>query len=232
MLSDEYPIILEKPIYLPNSAWHMHIPFAFFIVSLLRPTRIMELGVYTGCSFLAFLQAVNKEGLECLVHGVDTFMGDPHSGSIESNAFGEVIQRAHELGKVNETWEISVADFSKDGSYEHKAMHYGIGILHIDGHHSYESVKEAFDRNHFGYDVVIFHDTQEDGEGWGVGEFFNEIKDTRGYGHYEFKFGHGLGIVAIKENLPTKFYDFLKKANESNEYEELFYALGASIGEI
>ena len=59
----EYPICFEDPLLIDNiSAWVEHIPFGLFIVDLLRPKTIVELGTHSGVSYSAFCQAVKKWG--------------------------------------------------------------------------------------------------------------------------------------------------------------------------
>ena len=78
----EHPIIFEEPLKLDgNNTWVQHIPFAFFLVSLLKPKRIVELGVHTGESFFAFCQAVKLLGLNSKCYGIDSWEGDPHTGT-------------------------------------------------------------------------------------------------------------------------------------------------------
>src|SRR4051794_21305918 len=48
----EYPARLVEP-----SAWLGHVPFALWLVAAIRPRIIVELGVHTGNSYCAFLQA-------------------------------------------------------------------------------------------------------------------------------------------------------------------------------
>src|SRR5262245_56230090 len=65
-------------------AWIGHIPFAFWIVAALRPSIIVELGVHSGNSYCAFLQAVASLQLRAQCFGIDHWRGDDQSG-----AYGE-----------------------------------------------------------------------------------------------------------------------------------------------
>ncbi len=60
MITSKHPIIFDMPkrVLLDSSLWVMHTPFAFFLISILKPKVVVELGVYKGQSFTAFCQAV------------------------------------------------------------------------------------------------------------------------------------------------------------------------------
>lgn len=61
----EYPIIFTFPRRLTRfSAWQEHIPFAMFLVEVLKPRVIVELGTHYGDSYCAFCQAVQEVASE------------------------------------------------------------------------------------------------------------------------------------------------------------------------
>ncbi|CAB4242813.1 protein of unknown function [Methylacidimicrobium sp. AP8] len=52
----DHPIVFAQPARWSRvAAWHLHVPFAFLLVDLLRPRRVVELGVHYGDSYCAFL---------------------------------------------------------------------------------------------------------------------------------------------------------------------------------
>jgi len=59
------PSSLWQPEFRARSAWTEHAPFAFWLVSVLRPRRIVELGTFRGYSYFAFCQAVAALDLDC-----------------------------------------------------------------------------------------------------------------------------------------------------------------------
>jgi hypothetical protein len=77
----DHPISFATPNRLTAvSAWHQHIPFAMFLVSVLKPSLIVELGTHSGDSYCVFCQAVKGLALETRCFAIDTWKGDEHSG--------------------------------------------------------------------------------------------------------------------------------------------------------
>lgn len=73
--------------YIERSAWSGHIPFAFWLMEAMQPRTFVELGVHTGVSYLAFLQAVAHLNLDISATGIDTWQGDAHSGYYSNEVF-------------------------------------------------------------------------------------------------------------------------------------------------
>ena len=211
--------LLEKksffwtPGYLEISAWIEHIPFAFWIVELLRPKVMVELGVHIGTSYFSFCQAVKILNIDATCYGVDTWKGDEHSGFYEEEVFGKVTgHNAQEYSRfstlIRSTFD-EAKDYFIDGS---------IDLLHIDGLHTYEAVKHDFENwlPKLTTDaLVLFHDINVRERNFGVFKLWEELKQQ--YRHFQFDFGHGLGILAISE-VAQEEISVLLKANKAEEY--------------
>lgn len=189
-----HPICLASPKRRTAvRAWHEHIPFAMFLVDLLRPLVLVELGVHAGDSYCAFCQAVKALKLDTRCYGVDTWQGDAHSGLYDAGMFDDL--RAHHdplyggfSSLIRGTFDDARPRFA-DGT---------IGVLHIDGYHTYEAVKHDFESwlpkmNTDG--VVLLHDTSVHERDFGISRFWDEIKGR--YRSFEFEHGHGLGVLAV-----------------------------------
>lgn len=223
---EQHPIVLMRPrISFPYS-WVGHIPFAYLVIDLLRPRRLVELGTDSGNSYLAFCKAVKTLGLTTRCTAVDSWQGDEHS-----RRYGEEVYLAlravHDpayatFSRLLRTrFDDALAEFA-DGS---------IDLLHIDGLHTYEAVRHDFetwlpklsDRG-----VVLLHDTNVHERQFGVWKFFEEIADS--YPHFEFRHGNGLGIVVVGNEAAAPFMDFLHAAQAAPDaYRAYFESLAATL---
>lgn len=218
----KYPILNLSPAFKEFSAWREHYPFAFFLVDQLRPKNIVELGVFNGGSFFAFCQAVDHLGMKSKCFGVDTWQGDKSMGSYDDNRYEE----AHEY-LVNNYFMF--AEFIKD-TFDNaldKFKDKSIDLLHIDGAHSFEAVSHDFntwlpkmsDRG-----VILFHDTQEKGEEFGVWRLWDQI--SKEYLSMEFYHGHGLGVLCVGEKVPKRLKDFIEREEYHKYARDVFFMLG------
>src|SRR6266568_8283876 len=88
----DHPICLTHPLRLTTSAWVTHVPFGMFLIDVLRPKVLVELGTYTGVSYAAFCQAVKELGLDTKCFAIDTWQGDPQGGYYGSEVLAELRQ--------------------------------------------------------------------------------------------------------------------------------------------
>src|SRR4051812_4598814 len=87
-------VLLEPRCFRP-SAWSAHVPFAFWLVDVLRPARLVELGTWHGMSYLSFCQAIAAFDSPTEAFAVDTWEGDEHAGNLASDAFAS-LQAIHD----------------------------------------------------------------------------------------------------------------------------------------
>lgn len=193
-----------------TTAWHQHIPFAMALVDLVQPRILVELGTHYGDSYCAFCQAVDELKLTTSCYAVDTWVGDLQSGPYGPEVLDDLKSHHDPLYSsfsrlIKSTFDEAVAHFN-DSS---------IDILHIDGYHTYDSVRHDFEtwrpKMRAG-GIVLFHDTNVRERDFGIRRFWEEIQVTGP--HFEFLNSHGLGVLALGENYPRALR-FLFEADES-----------------
>lgn len=221
---EEHPLVLARPQIVPPYSWVGHIPFAYLAMDLLRPGCLVELGTHSGNSYMAFCQAVKALNISCRCTAVDAWQGDAHSLH-----YGEEVYQS-----LRGRHDPAYGEFSRlirshfdDASSQFEAG--SIDLLHIDGLHTYEAVGHDFetwlpklsDRA-----VVLLHDTQERERGFGVSRFFDELKTH--YPCFDFRHSHGLGVVAVGQDVPEAFRAFMHSAQEFPEATRQFFEAVAS----
>ncbi len=176
---------------IPSTAWNGHRNFAEWIVGHLKPNVIVDLGVDLGYSTFSF--AIPRIGK---VYGIDNFKGDDFVK--QSDNYSYVMMKRDKL-HLNDNIEFIKGDFNKVA----KTWDKKIDILHIDGSHHYEDVKNDFETwSKFLSDdgVILMHDTCVEDFGnnkYGVKKFFDEINLPK----CNFTHCFGLGVVSKNQSL-------------------------------
>ena len=220
------PVSFWVPDYICPSAWIEHAPFAFWICEALRPRRFVELGTHFGYSYFAFCQAIDRLRLGTTAYAVDTWKGDEHAGFYDESVFRSVAARNNDKYAafsylIRSTFEDAV-DYFTDGS---------IDLLHIDGRHFYDDVKNNFtlwrakltERA-----VVLFHDTNMRGHDFGVWKFFETVAAQ--HPSFEFFHGYGLGVLIPGDRVPAPLAPLLEASPETaHQIRAAYAALGGAL---
>jgi len=185
------------------TAWRGHEDFAIWLVKELKPKVIVELGTEFG--FSTFVFAAPKIGT---VYGIDWFKGDEFTGIPDTKKMFMDFKK--EVSKRFGINNIKVIE----GRFTDvvKKWNKPIDILHIDGSHRYEDVKEDY-KNWSKFvkkdGIILLHDVHvPQDQRFGVGRFFDEIDPPK------LKFFHsfGLGVVSKDENIIKKIAKKYKNA--------------------
>jgi predicted O-methyltransferase YrrM len=173
------------------TSWHPHREFAYKLLSQIKPKKIVELGVHYGDSYFTFCQACEELELEAQLFGIDHWQGDEQAGFYGDEVFEEVSSYNEEFHGENSVllrmnFEEALEQF-EDGS---------IDLLHIDGSHEYESVKNDFEnwlpKVKKGGRIMI-HDILVERENFGVKKLWEET--CQKYNIETHQDGFGLGII-------------------------------------
>lgn len=177
--------------HIRRSAWLEHAPFAFWLMDILQPKNVVELGTHNGFSFLSMCQAAKSMTSSTTIYAVDTWQGDEHAGFYSPEIYdtleAEVRTQYPGIGVlIRSTFAEARSQFAA-GS---------VDLLHIDGRHRYEDVVEDFETWKSSLSdcgVVLFHDTRVQRGDFGVWKFWKELEKL--YPTFEFFHGSGLGVL-------------------------------------
>ncbi len=174
------------------SAWTELVPVLFALFSVHRPRRFVELGTHNGMCFFAACQASDMLGLNTQCVAVDNWIGDPHASFHTSDVFNEFSEN---LGN-NFPNQCYIKAHFRDalGCFENGS----IDLLHIDGFHTYEAVKNDFETwlpkmSQSG--VIILHDINAHERDFGVWRLWDELEVK--YPSFSLLHCHGLGIIYV-----------------------------------
>ena len=179
------------------TTWIDHMEFADWLVRYKKPEVVVELGVDFGFSTCCF--ALSGIGT---IYAIDWFKGDEFTGFRDNHKFVEDHLKLFECNNVKlmpMSFEEALSDW-----------HLPIDILHIDGFHTYDAVRNDYNEwTRFLKDggVVLIHDTCID---WfGVKDFFHQIEEPK----LNFKTSCGLGVIStdvkLLEDIRKNFGDKL-----------------------
>ncbi len=220
------PTAFMTPVFLPESAWLQHLPFAFWLTGRHRPRAIVELGTHRGASYFGFCQAVAHLGMSTRCYAVDTWKGDDHSGHYGADVYRSV--EAHNGALYSGFSTLMRMRFAEALAYFPDG---DIDLLHIDGFHTYEAAREDFDSwlpKLSDRGLVLLHDTNVRRPQFGVFQLMDELKSR--YPVFEFFHGHGLGVVATGRDsaaaLGALFSDDATGSGGKAAVREIFARLG------
>src|SRR5262245_23149992 len=221
------PIAFHTPDRIADPpSWLAHTPFAFWIVDVLRPATFVELGCHSGNSYSSFAQAVQTLDLPTACYAVDTWLGDPHSGTFDESVFTEWSayhdrRFASFSSLIRSTFDEALGHFS-NGS---------IDLLHIDGYHTFEALSHDFDAwrpKMSERGVVLCHDINVRDRDFGAWRVWERV--SREYPSFAFHHGHGLGVVGLGHERPKPLeWLFSTNLEDANAVRLFFARLGASV---
>lgn len=207
-------------------SWQQHIPFAFWLIEVLKPVCFVELGTHKGDSYLAFCQAVSALKLSTRCYAVDTWQGDEHAGLYDDSIYDE-LSAYHDVAYGGFSRLLRMTFDEASGNFSDKS----IDLLHIDGLHTYDAVKHDFEtwRSKLSSDaIVLFHDINVRENEFGVWKYWAELE--KNYPTFSFTHGNGLGVLVAGRTCPEALAPLFSLPNRNADVlRQLFFSFGSRI---
>jgi hypothetical protein len=190
----DQPSVTFRPATFLSGApgpWAGHLPFACDLIAALRPEVIVELGVFYGDSYFGFCQTVAETNLPCTCYGVDTWRGDTPASFYESSVYDAVSRHNDRYYRsfsylMRTSFDDAIKQFSDQS----------IGLLHMDGSHSYEAAEHDFENwlpKVRPGGVVLLHDIAVRSGDYGIWRLWEELQKK--FPTFEFRNNDGLGVL-------------------------------------
>ena len=203
----EHPICWATPDWLAPTAWADCLPFGMFLIDVLRPRTIVELGGSRGVSYCGFCQAVATLGLESRAVAV----ADPL----------DIELRNHHDARYGGFSQLLQSTFEQTRGLFSAAT---VDLLHIDGVADYQHVARTIDlwlpaMSDRG--VVLLHDTSIRSGEVGVCRLWETLR--RRYPSLELPHGKGLGLVAVGQTIPSAVHSLIAAPEAERRVVERFF---------
>jgi hypothetical protein len=197
------------------STWVDHVPFGYDLVEAIRPGVVVELGTYNGLSYFTFCQSMLENNIEGLCYAVDTWGGDEHTGNYDDSIIEDVRAHARERYRgftylLQMYFNEALKQFEDDS----------IDLLHIDGLHTYDAVREDFDNWYPKVrpgGIILMHDIEARFKDYGVWKLWKELREE--HECFQFKHGFGLGVMRKPggESVQHPLLELLFNSGESEQ---------------
>ena len=200
MTKETYKSIELVPSYEEMSSWWEHVPVAHWLMEVVQPKVVVELGTHYGVSFFSFCESAEIFSKDSFIYAIDTWEGDNHAGLYSNEVYNKV-------KRFQETNYSTISRMIRS-TFDDGALHFSdnsIDLIHIDGLHTYEAVKHDFNLWESKLKeggTLLFHDWNVREGDFGVWRLWEDIKECGNYQCIEIKNGHGLGVATLTQEKP------------------------------
>lgn len=192
--------------YFP-SAWIGHAPFLKFLIREESPNTVVELGTHFGFSYFVACQTIQELQLPTQAFAVDHWLGDAHASLYDDSVYKSVVSFNKKYENFSKLLKMNFIEARAEVLSE-------VDLLHIDGFHTYEAVKEDFETwlpKMSPNGIILLHDIHVRRSDFGVYKFWSEIKEL--HSTIEFTGAHGLGVVFLGNQSSEKMIRLIQIYN-------------------
>lgn len=218
----EHPICFSQPLRLNPTAELAHVPFAMFLVDILRPRVMVQLNSREGTLFCAYTQAVKQLRLSTRCFAIGNWTnGRGESGDLQSLSN---LKAHHDPLYGDFSQLIQIAPGEAHANFENGT----VDLLHISGCNSDELTGDWFKSwlpRISNRGVVVIDNINLAHNGSSVWRRWKEIRGA--YPHFEFAHQGGLAVLLIGPSIPDGLSALLKASDaEASLIREFFRQSG------
>jgi GT2 family glycosyltransferase len=218
----DHPICFSYPLRLAAEAELAHVPFAMFLVDLLHPKVLVQLGAREGIVFCAYSQAVKELRLNTRCFAISDWQNG-HSERGDSSALAD-LRAHHDPLYGNFSQLIDGSPTEPHTNFENGA----VDLLHIGGCSSSDVARrwiETWLPKMSDRGVIVLGKTNFHDPGFDVWKLWREIKAVHPY--FEFAHQGGLGVLSVGTRVPDGLRPLVEAtAAEASLIREFFSQLG------
>jgi O-antigen biosynthesis protein len=212
----EHPVCFLRPSYIAASHSLEHVPFLMFLTDLVRPAVLVELGTFTGVSYLGYCQAITELDLATRAFAVFGRNGNERGTSPEE------LQVLHDarygsFSKLVPTDPREALSEFEDGS---------VDLLHLDAGPEQGAVKrevETWRPKLSKRAVVVVGGIRSSDSTGGGAPAWDEMAAE--FPHIEFPHSGGLGVLAVGQGLTPSAAALFESSNEELEALCRFFSI-------
>ena len=213
-----------RPVFLKESEWLEHIPFAFWLIEAHKPSTFVELNTQEGVSYFAMCQAIDRLRLETNCYAISTWH-DNDSKKKSVHGLYEAF-KAHNDAHYS-SFSRLVRSTSQD-SLEYFADN-SVDLIHFDGLVGYDQsiqLIESWMPKISERGLILIHDTNVREKSIQVHRLFQDLKET--YPAFEFTHGQGLGLLGVGANQQKLIQNLFEGGHNhgSQVVQDVFSRLG------
>lgn len=189
-----HPICFSQPLW--PAGFLTHVPFAMFLVDVVRPRVIVKLGAREGAIFSAYAQAINELELKSICYGVDDWT-EPVPNEILSGYENDTLQSHHAFLYSDVSRLIAGPPENVIGNFENGT----IDLLHLSGDQTYSSAKEIIERwqpKMSARGVFVIEGTNDYHGGHELWKLWQEVSSR--HRNFQFAGEGGLGVFAAADS--------------------------------
>ena len=206
----------KAPIFMNHrvkheSEWKEYIPFGFFLLALLKPKKIVELGLGAGTSYFSFCQFVKeyKSGAKC--YGIDN---GSYYDKYVFDKMKEINSEYKQFSHINKESADNIND---------------IDFLNIDIKKNYSDIKEIVESNiprMSDSAIILINYINDFSDNCEVSRYWSEV--SREYPSFSMNYANGLGVICVGKNINKNLKEFME-SEDFSDYERLFKLIGMSL---